>query len=82
MTCKKGLLTIVKLIVSKFYKIKVYGVHRNDLSTLNMWFYSHSNTAHLVFSVGKCVHLFTLKARILAKVTTTLVKYVNWSIHL
>ena len=28
-TCKKGLLTIVKLIVSKFCKIKVYGVHRN-----------------------------------------------------
>ena len=29
MTCKKGLLTIAKLIVSKFCKIKVYGVHRN-----------------------------------------------------
>ena len=28
-TCKKGLLTIVKLIVSKFCKIKLYGVHRN-----------------------------------------------------
>ena len=28
-TCKKGLLTIVKLIVSKFCKIKVFGVHRN-----------------------------------------------------
>ena len=51
-------------------------------STLNMWFPSHSNTMHLVLSVRKCVRFLTLKVRILPKVTTTLVKCFNWSIHL
>jgi len=43
-------------------------------STLNMWFSSHSNIAHLVLSVGKCVLLLTQKVRILPKITITLVK--------
>ena len=60
MTCKKGLLTIAKLIVSKFCKIKVYGVHRNaSFNTKYVVLFSFKHYTPCLVSGQVCSSLYS-----------------------